>query len=154
MNRRKPTDLAASVRQRLLDISRRTKTDANLIWTRYAVERLLFRLASSEHAREFVLNRRRWQARAGYHNPVDKDSQQNFPAGILILLVRGGVDQGLAESFRRIRGRYAPQSVSRPSPPSFPLPRTSSRPYRTTHVICGLTVSPSQSDRHLPRGPA
>jgi len=55
MKRRKPTDLAASVRQRLLDISRRTKTEANLIWTRYAVERLLFRLASSEHAREFVL---------------------------------------------------------------------------------------------------
>jgi hypothetical protein len=48
MKRREPTDLAASVRQRLLDISRRTKTDANLIWTRYAVERLLFRLASSE----------------------------------------------------------------------------------------------------------
>jgi hypothetical protein len=55
MKRREPTDLAASVRQRLLDISRRTKTDANLIWTRYAVERLLYRLASSEHAREFAL---------------------------------------------------------------------------------------------------
>ena len=55
MKPRKFTDLAASVRQRLLDISRRTKTDANLIWTRYAVERLLYRLASSEHASEFVL---------------------------------------------------------------------------------------------------
>lgn len=55
MTRRKPTDLVPSVRQRLLGISRQTKTDANLIWTRSAVERLLYRLASSEHAGEFVL---------------------------------------------------------------------------------------------------
>jgi predicted nucleotidyltransferase component of viral defense system len=46
---------AASVRQRLLNLSRKTGEDFHLLLTRYAVERLLFRLSHSEHNESFVL---------------------------------------------------------------------------------------------------
>lgn len=55
MNQDKPSKVAASVRQRLLNIIRETGDDANLVWTRYAVERLLYRLCVSEYAGDFVL---------------------------------------------------------------------------------------------------
>jgi len=51
----RPSNVAASVRQRLLNIIRETGDDANLIWTRYATERLLYRLSVSEYAGDFVL---------------------------------------------------------------------------------------------------
>jgi hypothetical protein len=47
---------AASVRQRLLNISRDTGEDFQLVLTRYAIERFLYRLGESEHASRFVLN--------------------------------------------------------------------------------------------------
>ena len=40
-------DLAASLRQRLLNVSRARGDDPNLTLTRYAVERLLYRLSVS-----------------------------------------------------------------------------------------------------------
>lgn len=53
---RKPVDgLVASIRQRLLNTAARTGDDANQVWSRYAVERLLYRLSISEFSREFVL---------------------------------------------------------------------------------------------------
>jgi len=55
MNREKRANLAASVRQRLLNISRETGTDANFVWSRFVIERLLYRLASSDHGKKFVL---------------------------------------------------------------------------------------------------
>ena len=55
MTRDKPSNIAASVRQRLLKIIRETGDNANLVWTRYATERLLYRLSVSEYAEEFVL---------------------------------------------------------------------------------------------------
>jgi predicted nucleotidyltransferase component of viral defense system len=51
----KRANLAASVHQRLLNISRKTGVDPNHIWGRFAIERLLYRLACSDHAGEFVL---------------------------------------------------------------------------------------------------
>ena len=51
----KPFNVVASVRQRLLNIIRQTGDDANLVWTRYATERLLYRLSISEYAGEFIL---------------------------------------------------------------------------------------------------
>jgi len=48
-------NVAASVRQRLLNRSRQTGEDFQLLFTRYAIERLLFRLAASEHRDAFVL---------------------------------------------------------------------------------------------------
>jgi predicted nucleotidyltransferase component of viral defense system len=55
MTQDKPSNVAASVRQRLLKIIRETGDDANLVWTRYATERLLYRLSVSEYAGDFIL---------------------------------------------------------------------------------------------------
>jgi predicted nucleotidyltransferase component of viral defense system len=55
MDKDRSSNVATSVRQRLLNIIRETGDDANLVWTRYAAERLLYRLCVSEYAAEFVL---------------------------------------------------------------------------------------------------
>ena len=55
MNKRQPTNLPASIRQRLLNLSRDRGEDFNLTLTRYGIERLLYRLSQSEHADHFVL---------------------------------------------------------------------------------------------------
>ena len=52
MNQR---NMAASVRARLLNRARETRQDFNLILTRYALERLLYRLSTSPHADQFLL---------------------------------------------------------------------------------------------------
>jgi len=46
---------AASVKQRLLNLSRQRGEEFNLLLVRYGIERLLYRLGRSEHASEFVL---------------------------------------------------------------------------------------------------
>jgi len=48
-------DVAASVKQRLLNLSRERGEDFNFRLTRYGVERLLYRLDQSKPAEEFVL---------------------------------------------------------------------------------------------------
>jgi Nucleotidyl transferase AbiEii toxin, Type IV TA system len=55
MTRQNPKDTAASVRQRLLNLSRRSGEDFQRVLTRYGMERLLDRLSRSEHAPRFVL---------------------------------------------------------------------------------------------------
>lgn len=50
-----PKDLIASVRGRLLNLSRHRKEDFNLVLTRFGIERLLYRLSKSEHANDFIL---------------------------------------------------------------------------------------------------
>jgi hypothetical protein len=55
MTRKNPKDMAASVRQRLLNLSRQSGEDFHRLLTRYAMERLLDRLSRSEHAPRFVL---------------------------------------------------------------------------------------------------
>lgn len=55
MSKKNPENIAASVRQRLLNLSKDRKEDFNLILTRYAVERFLYRLSQSNHADKFVL---------------------------------------------------------------------------------------------------
>lgn len=50
-----PKDVGASVRARLLQLARERGEDFQLVLTRYANERLLYRLASSEHASRSVL---------------------------------------------------------------------------------------------------
>jgi predicted nucleotidyltransferase component of viral defense system len=49
------SDIGASVRVRLLRLARERGEDFQLVLTRYANERLLFRLASPAHAQQFVL---------------------------------------------------------------------------------------------------
>jgi predicted nucleotidyltransferase component of viral defense system len=55
MTKTPPKDIGASVRARLSRLSRERGEDFQLVLTRYANERLLFRLASSRHAQRFVL---------------------------------------------------------------------------------------------------
>jgi len=52
---RQPRDLVASVRQRLMNFSRERGEEFQLVLTRYGLERLLYRLAQSPHAGQFVL---------------------------------------------------------------------------------------------------
>lgn len=55
MTKRPIKDVSTSVRARLLRLARERGEDFQLLLTRYANERLLFRLASSNHASRFVL---------------------------------------------------------------------------------------------------
>ena len=48
-------NVAASVRTRLLNRARESKQDFSLILTRYAIERLLYRISVSTHADQFLL---------------------------------------------------------------------------------------------------
>ncbi len=48
-------NVAASVRARLLNRARETRQDFNLVLTRYAIERLLYRISISKHADQFLL---------------------------------------------------------------------------------------------------
>ncbi|RXH55895.1 nucleotidyl transferase AbiEii/AbiGii toxin family protein [Granulicella sibirica] len=49
------TNVAASVRQRLLNLARERKEDFGLLLTKYALERLLFRISQSQHKTAFIL---------------------------------------------------------------------------------------------------
>ena len=55
MSARQPRDLAASVKQRLLNLATQRGEDFNFLLTRYAVERLLYRLDQSKYGGQFVL---------------------------------------------------------------------------------------------------
>lgn len=50
-----PRNLAASVRQKLLNIATKKNEDFGLVLTRYALERLLYRLSQSTYCDQFVL---------------------------------------------------------------------------------------------------
>jgi len=52
---RNPKDVAASVRARLLDLSRRGGVEFQRVLSEFAIERLLYRLGMSPHADRFVL---------------------------------------------------------------------------------------------------
>jgi hypothetical protein len=49
------TNMAASVRQRLLNLSRERKEDFGLVLTKYGLERVLYRIAQSKYREMFVL---------------------------------------------------------------------------------------------------
>ncbi|NOU34504.1 MAG: nucleotidyl transferase AbiEii/AbiGii toxin family protein [Polyangiaceae bacterium] len=53
--KRPPTNIAASVRDRLLKLAKANGEDFTYVLTRYALERLLVRLAASKHKNTFVL---------------------------------------------------------------------------------------------------
>ena len=55
MSADQPKNVAASVHQRLLNLARAQPTDVNLLFTRYGLERFLYRLGRSPHADSFVL---------------------------------------------------------------------------------------------------
>ena len=55
MTNRQSSNLVASVRQRLMNVSRDRGEDFQLVLTRFGLERLLYRLTQSSHAGQFVL---------------------------------------------------------------------------------------------------
>ena len=55
MSKDRPRNMAASARARLADLARKQHEDFQLVLTRYAIERLLYRLTRTAHAAEFVL---------------------------------------------------------------------------------------------------
>jgi hypothetical protein len=50
-----PQYLAASVRQRLLNVAQSQQENFNLVLTRYGIERLLYRLTQSPSGDQFIL---------------------------------------------------------------------------------------------------
>ena len=55
MSKAIPTNTAASAKQRLLNRARAKKEDFNLLLTKYALERVLYRISQSSHKDTFVL---------------------------------------------------------------------------------------------------
>lgn len=55
MSQAQPDNLSASIRRRLLNLSRERNEVFNLVLMHYGLERLLYRLAQSGHAEDFVL---------------------------------------------------------------------------------------------------
>jgi len=55
VTRRNPSDVAASVRQRLLNMAKDQGEDFQLVLTRFVLERLLYRLGRSEFRDQFIL---------------------------------------------------------------------------------------------------
>lgn len=55
MSKEKPSNIVASIRQRLLNLARERGEEFQLVLTHYALERLLYRLSKSPHADDFLL---------------------------------------------------------------------------------------------------
>ncbi len=55
MSQISPKNITASVHQRIVNLARAQNSDANLLFTRYGLERFLYRLSRSPHADSFVL---------------------------------------------------------------------------------------------------
>lgn len=55
MTRKNPSDISASVRQRLLNMAKEQGEDFQLVLTRFVLERLLYRLGCSEFREQFIL---------------------------------------------------------------------------------------------------
>lgn len=51
----KGKDIVASVRQRLINLSKERGEDPNLVFIRYVIERFLYRLSRSKQSGKFVL---------------------------------------------------------------------------------------------------
>lgn len=55
LSRKSPSNVAASVQQRLLNKSRKEGEDYQLLLTRFALERYLYRLGLSRYQEKFIL---------------------------------------------------------------------------------------------------
>lgn len=74
MTKARPANLAASVRSRLLGVSKERREEFQFVLVRYALERLLFRLSKSSHADSFVLKgAMMFSVWSGYPHRATKD---------------------------------------------------------------------------------
>jgi len=53
--KKKSGNIVASIQQRLINLSKERGEDPNLVFIRYAIERLLYRLSISKHSNLFIL---------------------------------------------------------------------------------------------------
>jgi predicted nucleotidyltransferase component of viral defense system len=89
--------MAASVRQRLLNLARDRGEDFGLVLTRYALERLMYRLSVSEHREQFILKGAMLFALWG--------GEPHRPTRDLDLLGHGAIDtRRLEQVFREVIG--------------------------------------------------
>jgi predicted nucleotidyltransferase component of viral defense system len=141
---REPRNVGASVRARLLDRARAERSDFQILLTRYAIERLLYRLSVSGHRDRFILK--------GAMLFVTWVANPFRPTRDLDLLDYGeNDDQALAETFRAICSEpVAEDGVT------FDAPRLKAAPIRedveygvvrirTTATIAGARI-PIQID--------
>ena len=92
---REPRNIGASVRARLLDRARAERSDFQILLTRYALERLLYRLSVSPHRDRFILK--------GAMLFVTWVAEPFRPTRDLDLLGHGDNDaEAIAETFRSI----------------------------------------------------
>ena len=92
-----PRDVAASVRQRLLNLARNHGEDFGLVLTRYALERVMYRLSASGHREQFVLKGAMLFALWG--------GEPHRPTRDLDLLGHGSIDtRRLEQVFREVIG--------------------------------------------------
>ena len=92
---REPRNIGASVRARLLDRARADRSDFQILLTRYALERLLYRLSVSPHRDRFILK--------GAMLLVTWVTDPFRPTRDLDLLGNGDNDaEAIAETFRSI----------------------------------------------------
>ncbi len=92
---REPRNIGASVRARLLDRARAERSDFQILLTRYALERLLYRLSASPHRNRFILK--------GAMLFVTWVADPFRPTRDLDLLGHGNSDaEAIAETFRAI----------------------------------------------------
>jgi len=95
MSKQGPANLAHSVRQRLLNLAMKRGEDPNLIFIRYALERLLYRLSRSGKADQFILK--------GAMLFAVWTDRTHRPTRDLDLLGSGDVsDQALIKAFQQI----------------------------------------------------
>jgi predicted nucleotidyltransferase component of viral defense system len=72
--RNKGENVATSVRQRLINLSKERGEDPNLVFIQYAIERFLYRLSRSKHSGEFILKGAMlWAVWAGKPHRPTKD---------------------------------------------------------------------------------
>jgi Nucleotidyl transferase AbiEii toxin, Type IV TA system len=55
LSQARPTNVAASVKQRLLNQARERKEDFNFLLTNYGLERMLYRVSQSKYKASFIL---------------------------------------------------------------------------------------------------
>jgi hypothetical protein len=98
---RETRNIGASVRARLLDRARAERSDFQILLTRYALERLLYRLSVSEHRERFILK--------GAMLFVIWVTDPFRPTRDLDLLGRGDSDvQAILDAFRAICAQSVP----------------------------------------------
>ena len=96
---REPRNIGASVRARLLDRARAERSDFQILLTRYALERLLYRLSVSPHRDRFILK--------GAMLFVTWVADPFRPTRDLDLLGHGDNDaESIAETFRSICAQW------------------------------------------------